>query len=237
MIVEGQAAFLLHSRKYTDSRILVELLSEQYGLVSGVARQSRSKKHSGGVQPFTRYCVDWRGRSQLKTITSMESAMSGLMLSGKHLYCGFYLNELLQRALPHDDPCDSIFELYSDAVEKLADSHLNGQRNSLEITLRIFEFRLLRELGFGLDLREDLYHQAIDPQPHSWYRFIEGEGFRPEGKNIANDNSVYPGSVLVAIADEVFASTETLKFAKQLARQALRPVIGTRALNAREFFR
>ena len=40
--------------------------------------------------------------------------------------CGFYLNELLLRLLPRDDPHEALFEVYGEALRQLSAGHPAG---------------------------------------------------------------------------------------------------------------
>jgi len=233
MYIEDEAVFLLHSRKYTDSRILIETLTARHGRISAVARQSYGKNKTESIQLFTPYVASWRGKKELRTITSIEASGAVFPLVGKQLYCGFYLNELLLRSLPQDDSAEAVFELYANTLQRIA--QLSTQ-DTIEIYLRNFEMHLLRELGFGLDLSVDCLNNAISPDMDCWYRFVEGEGLVPERHNIGHRNDIFPARVLCEIRDGRFDSKTTLKFAKRLCRCALSPIIGDKPIRARELF-
>ena len=68
------------------------------------------------------------------------------LLCGEPLLAGFYLNELLMRLLPRQDPHPALFDSYRFALIGLAalDRH---QMTLVEPILRQFECRLLREMG------------------------------------------------------------------------------------------
>ena len=55
--------------------------------------------------------------------------------------CGFYLNELVLRLLPRDDPHEALFDAYGEALSGLS---LPADPS---VVLRGFEKRLLAELG------------------------------------------------------------------------------------------
>ncbi len=230
MAIEGQRAYLLHSRKYTDSRVILELLTQEYGRVSAVFRYRHSAKKSTPVQAFVPLYVDWKGRAGLKTILNLEPNGVPLRLESTNLYCGMYLNEILQRVLPQEDPCDAIFEQYQRAIAEL--SEINDEPYKREQCLRVFELDLLEQLGFAINFSEDIHQNPISTGQK--YRYINAEGFvldtsgGPDG---------FPAEVVFAIRDRKFSSPVSLKYAKLLCRRALQPLIGNKPLNSREFFR
>ena len=72
--------------------------------------------------------------------------------------CGFYLNELLLRLLPRDDPHEALFDVYAEALHALAAGAPQAS------VLRGFEKRLLAELGYAPMLERDAASGApIEP--------------------------------------------------------------------------
>ncbi|RMV97031.1 DNA repair protein RecO [Pseudomonas amygdali pv. tabaci] len=54
--------------------------------------------------------VEFRGRGELKNVGRMESAGVATWMTGEALFSGMYLNELLIRLLPAEDPHPAVFE-------------------------------------------------------------------------------------------------------------------------------
>src|ERR1044071_8610245 len=71
--------------------------------------------------------------------------------------CGFYLNELLLRLLPRDDPHEALFDSYGEALTRLSTA------GDASVVLRGFEKRLLAELGDAPILDRDAASRPIDP--------------------------------------------------------------------------
>ena len=72
--------------------------------------------------------------------------------------CGFYLNELLLRLLPREDPHEALFDDYGEALGQLS------RGNPQASVLRSFEKRLLAELGYAPLLeREAASGEPIEP--------------------------------------------------------------------------
>ena len=82
MIPKPQSAFLLHSRPYQEHKLLVELLTAEEGKVGAVVyagKSSRSNKRAL-LQPFLPLTVSLKGKSQLKTLHSVEANGKSLLL-------------------------------------------------------------------------------------------------------------------------------------------------------------
>ena len=156
-------------------------------------------------------------------------------LSGKSLYCAYYLNELLLRLLPTHTDCHEIFTLYEKTLEIL--SHLSTSHISIhyEIPLRLFELKLLEYLGYGLNLNCDV-QTDLPIDIHKQYYYILDAGpieKKPQGiKNLA-----ISGHTLINLANNQFTDQKTLQESKQLLKWALAEHLGDKPLKSREIFK
>src|SRR3990167_7796799 len=126
----SQPAYVLHSRAYRESSALVDFLTPQ-GRLRAVMRGARGKAGSL-ARPFVPLEVEFRGRGELKNVSRLEAAGIPNLLHGEALFSGLYLNELLIRLLPEQDPHPATFDNYAMTVLALA------QGRALEPLLRSF---------------------------------------------------------------------------------------------------
>ena len=87
MRIESQPAYILHTRNFRDSSLIVDFLSADYGRISGVVKGVRAtsksaKQRRGLSQPFVPLLISWSGKSDLKTIIQMEPRGATLQLVG-----------------------------------------------------------------------------------------------------------------------------------------------------------
>lgn len=222
--VEGQSAYVLHSRPYRDDSALVDLFTADFGRVRAVARgarkpRSRLREGTRSLQPLD---VAWYGRGDLKTLTGAESQGAAPLHQGQSLWCGLYLNELVMRLLPAYDPHPRLFAYYRLALGGLADP------DTREPVLRVFEGRLLDALGFGFSLEQTTEQQPLRPEGR--YRLDPEQGLIRDGQG------PYGGEALLAMAADDYTDAATRRCAKQLMRQALAPLLGERPLHSRSLF-
>lgn len=223
MLALSQPAYVLHSRAYRESSALVDLLTPQ-GRLRAVLRGARGKAGTL-ARPFIPIEVELRGRGELKNIGRLEAAGIPNLLMGEALYSGLYLNELLIRLLPAQDPYPAIFEHYALTVLALT------QGRALEPLLRAFEWRLLDELGYGFALDHDCHGQPVSAG--SLYRLQVDSGLEPVAQF---QPGVFQGGDLLAMAKADWVAPGALSAAKRLMRQALAPHLGGRPLVSRELF-
>ncbi|TQV84054.1 DNA repair protein RecO [Exilibacterium tricleocarpae] len=230
--VELQPAYVLHSRPYRDSSLIVTLFSRDAGRIAGVVRGGRGARRRTGQhwQPFIPLLVSFQGGGGLKTFTAVEAQSPGWSLQGRVLYSGFYLNELLMRLVPEDDPHPGIYSAYQDFL-----AAVHGDAAVLEPQLRQFEFALLEELGYAVPFETEAESGApLETQCH--YRFVPERGFLalPEGARVTQD--CFIGEVLIGISQRQFQIDAVRRTAKRLTRLALKPLLGNKPLKSREFF-
>lgn len=223
MQTSAQPAFILHSRAYRESSALVDFLTPQ-GRLRAVLRGARGKAGTL-ARPFVPVEVEFRGRGELKNVGRLEAAGIPRWLHGEALFSGLYLNELILRLLPAEDPHPVLFEHYAATLEALAAGR------PLEPLLRAFEWRLLDELGYGFALAEDVHGQPVSVG--QLYRLVPDAGLEPVH---LLQPGLFQGAELLAMAQADWTAPGALAAAKRLMRQALAPHLGGRPLVSRELF-
>lgn len=237
--VDLQSAYVLHSRPYRETSLLVDLLTPDYGRVSVVARGA-SGARSGlrhYLQPFRRLVISWYGKGELKTLSSAEEN-SCIRLQGDALFSGMYLNELLIRLLGGQDGCQQIFMLYETTIAAMA------QTTQIQPLLRIFERGLLEQLGYAIPFPETL---VIGNEPigqnscgagmEIYHYDLDGTFVALPGVPEIGDSARYFTAVeLAAISRGDYSEPKHLRVAKRLMRLALAPLLDGRVLRSRELF-
>ena len=221
--MQSSLAFILHSRPYKETSALMDVFTPA-GRLRAVLRGARGKLGSV-ARPFSVLDIELRGRSELKTISRIEPAGEFNFLQGQALFCAMYLNELLVRLLPLNDPQPLLFEHYQLTVQGLA----HGL--PLEPLLRTFEWRLLEQLGYGFSFEVDSSGQALQAQ--MLYRLVPESGFQavPQLRP-----GVFLGADILALSAADWQQSSVLHTAKRLMRQALAAHLGGRPLMSRELF-
>ena len=221
-------SFVLHRRNFRETSLLLDIFSREHGIFRLIAKGAMRGKggRSGVLQPFLPLSLTWTSRGEPAILTGAEAQGKIFELSGKNLFCGFYLNELLVKLLPPLDPHERIFDCYTQSVQRLE----SGLR--LDETLRFFELALLEELGYGLlldceaengdEIRADLYYA---------YRIEQGP---VECK--AGDGAI-SGAALLGLRNGFLTGPEETLSAKRLLRRVLHHYLGGRPVNSRALFK
>ncbi|MCK4870632.1 MAG: DNA repair protein RecO [Gammaproteobacteria bacterium] len=224
--VSLQPAFILHTRAFRDNSLLVDLFTRDYGRVHAVARGVKSSRKRGLLLPFVPLLVSWSGRTDLVSLSKIESNGLGVSLSGNGLLSGVYINELLVKLLHRDDPHPSLFLSYGETLHQLASV------GSIQSALRIFEKKLLMDIGYGLELTHTAIGEIIEAEKYYYYE--HEHGFLP-GSNIST-TSIFSGATLLSLAEDDLSEAVVLKETKALMRQLINSLLRDRPLRSRELF-
>ncbi|SFN11338.1 DNA replication and repair protein RecO [Izhakiella capsodis] len=229
--MEGwQRAFVLHGRPWSETSLLLDLFTEHNGRVRILAKGARARRSrlKGALQPFTPLLVRWGGRGEMKFLRSAEAVSLALPLSGKTLYCGLYVNELLSRVLEYETPFSELFFDYLHCIQALA-----ADDGSPEPILRRFELALLGQLGYGVDFLHCAGSGAAVTTDMT-YSYREERGFTA---SLVINNRSFTGYHLQSMAQGEFPDADSLRAAKRFTRLALKPFLGGKPLKSQELFR
>lgn len=227
--VELNPCYILHNRNYRETSLLLDVFSRRYGRISLVAKGARRQKNASRalLQPGRKINIAWTMRRELGTLTRAEPCPDNNPQAASALLTVFYINELLVRLLHRHEPHVELFDSYTETLEKLTDSATE------QVTLRIFEKRLLEALGYGLALDSDTEGNAVRPDED--YNYLPERG--PEPRTSPGPGGLaISGRTLLALAEENLGDEIVLAEAKQLMRKALGNLLGDKPLVSRELY-
>lgn len=157
--INDAAGYMLHATDWKETSLIIQAFTRDHGNVAMVAKGAKRpysvlRPVLAAFQPLT---LSWSGNGEVKTLVRAECG--GVRpLGGKALMSAWYMNELLLRLLPREDPHPTLFNAYDAALEQLA----GGTRAAG--ALRRFEWTLLNEAGYGLDESPpDFDDPAVEP--------------------------------------------------------------------------
>ena len=226
--VDGQPAYVLHSYPFRETSLIVEVFSRDHGRVALLARGARRPRSvlRGLLLAFQPLELGWAGKGEVQTLMKAEWQGGQPLLSGKALFFGYYLNELLLHLLPREDTHASLFAAYAAVLRRFAD-------DLQEADLRRFERALLQELGYGLTLTHDAQGVVIDPDAHYAYEIERGPVRLARPGNSALS---VRGKTLLDLADDALSDPATQAEAKQMMRALINHHTGGKRLETRKIF-
>lgn len=230
----GEPAYVLHARPWRETGLLVDLLSRDHGRLGLVARGVRGPRKQAqfaALQPLQHVRLDAVQRGELAYLSSVEAIDAAPVLAGHAVLAAFYINELLLRLAPRQDPHSDLYRLYGQVRARLRDA------GDLAWTLRRFERDLLEALGVGFDFASDGNGAAIDPAAR--YRLDAEHGPRRVlGERAGESRGRYAtGRALLALAGDRKPGAADLESLRRAMRDVLAQHLGPRGLKSWELAR
>jgi DNA repair protein RecO (recombination protein O) len=214
---DHEAGYVLHTYPYKETSLIAELFTRRFGRVAVLARGARRPRSAmrGVLLSFHPLRLSWSGSAELGNLIAAEWAGALRPLAGQGLMCGFYLNELVLRLLPREDPHEALFDRYGEALARLS------SQEALAVVLRTFEKRLLAELGYAPVLDRDAASRPIDADALYAYESERG----PVPTSASRPGAVVVrGRTLLDVAADDYSRAET----REEARGLMRALIGER---------
>jgi DNA repair protein RecO (recombination protein O) len=234
-------AFVLHSWDWSESSLIVELLTRERGRLAVVARGAKrpTSQLRAVLLPFQRIHAQLgRGSAddagEIHLLRSAEWQGGGPVMPAAGLFQAFYLNELLMKLLPRQDAHGVLFEAYRLTLPALA----HGDELLAQAGLRAFELVLLREVGVLPDLTRSTLTQApLHPDEAYLLRSeaglarVTGDEASLTGRQWLTLQSALAGDSMPQLQSACLPALQALK--PQL-RNLLHYHLGTRNLRTRE---
>ncbi|MGU9957215.1 MAG: DNA repair protein RecO [Arenicellales bacterium WSBS_2016_MAG_OTU3] len=231
MRVNGQNAYVLHTRPYSESSLLVDVFSREYGRTTVLAKGARRLKSK--QRPYIRCFLDlhigWSGKGELPVLTGTELVSNFVLLRGTRLFCGLYLNELISKLLQKGDPHERLFDHYAHSICALR------THEDLDQVVRAFEKSLLKEIGYAMILHHEA-ESATPIDPAQTYHYVPGFGSVNASNPVArNSHNSLPikGSTLLALHANHALSGREKREGKLLLRMLLDNCLDGKKLNSR----
>jgi len=219
--------FLLHARSFGDTSIIADVFTESSGKISIMAKGAKNprSKFFGHLLPFSALRIIVTGKSEMKTLTQIDSNFVTQSVKGPHdLYTYLYVNELMMRLLPKGLPNQELYDLYQKFVELARADAIS------DLDLRVFELNLLDVLGYGINFDTDSKENS-EFKEATLYSFIPEKGFHR-----TNDANGFSAQEIRAIKNRALEGIDKLKL-KQLLQVAIGACLDGRELSSRDFFK
>ena len=224
-----EPGYVLHTYAFKETSLVVEAFTREHGRVGLVAKGARRRSSAmrGVLMAFQPLLLSWSGKSELKLLQRAEWQGGHRQLTGLALICGFYLNELLLRLTARDDPHPGLYADYERALAALRDGVAPGP------ALRRFERGMLAELGYGLQLTQDVHGAALVDARE--YVYVVERGAVPlEEMREDSDAPRVSGHALLCIERDDYSEAATLQQARTLMRHAINHHLGGKPLHSRQ---
>ncbi|MFN3629992.1 MAG: DNA repair protein RecO [Casimicrobiaceae bacterium] len=220
-----ERGYVLHSYPYKETSLIVDVFTVDHGRMAMVAKGAKRPGSAlrGALLSLQPLEVAWSGRGEVRTLVQAQWRPGQAWLTGRALMCGMYLNELLLKLLPREDPHPRLFEAYAAALLTLGELSEGSDQNAV---LREFEVTLLAELGYGLELSTDVI-TGENIRADRLYRYDLQRGPSEHGSG-----ELVSGAALLALASGRFDTPGVATEAREFVRRVISSHLERRALRS-----
>ena len=228
MRITQQPAYVLHSRAWRETSLLLEAFTRDHGRIGLVARgvrSARARLPRSALEPLQALQLGWSGRGELQTLTAAEPAGNPPALRGDSLMSAMYVNELMVRLTARGDPHPALFDRYAALLDELSATP------SLAWSLRRFERDLLAATGYALQLEAEAGTGApVDPA--QTYDYVPELGPLAAAGSAGSGVRMRGSALLMLAADSMPPDSEDLAALRRLMRMLISIQVGDRGLQS-----
>ncbi len=207
-----------------NTSAIIDFITLNHGLISLVVKGLRrnNNKKKGLFIPFNELKISFSKKSDLGNLNNIDSNNHSLLLKKESLMAGYYINELLIRLATRSDPNVELYNAYVSAIDDLSKGVSTAK------SVRIFEIRLLRSIGYGINFtKEIITGKSINPS--LYYKYEPENGLILYSGSL-DGNDIFLGKDLICMANLDFNSFSVLRSAKYLLSIALNNQLGGKPL-------
>ena len=218
-------SFIIHSRHFSETSMIYDILTDSNGLISIIAKGIKKKKDGYSMQPFKEIQLSFT-KAKLPLLTKHEVLNSYTKISTKYMLAGLYFNELIYKFIPKNEPLPLLFKLYKNQLIFMT----NSDNYNLHMHLLRFEYLFLKEIGYEINLA---YHNnyAIDDKVNYYYRF--GEGFKELDSN-TDSRTLVSGGDLKNLLSKNYDEIVGIKNFRFIAKEIIKESLGNKNIKSYE---
>lgn len=202
--VDHELGFILELRPWKETSLRVDAFTQSYGRKTLIARGARRATSllRGNLIHFVPLSLSWFGKGSLLTLHQSQWVGGYPLPKDLAMLSAWYVNELLFKLLPLDDPYPKLFLSVKQTMHDLA------TQKEVGISLRKFEWCLLRELGLAPSLKQDSEDQPIQANKRYWVQLERN--LEPVEKQVATTHQLsISGRTLINIGQDNYADEVT----------------------------
>ena len=235
MRVPLHTCYILHTKKYLESSLLLQVFSRDYGRVPLVAKGAKRKhnKQRYWFRPCQRLLLAWSGKGGMGTLTGIEPEPPIVQFHPEAMFYGFYVNEITSRLLHQHEPHTLLFDAYDRFFLHLAE--MKDINKYKFIWLYYFEKCLLQTLGYSPILDRDITSgKALVSNKQYYYQLERG----PSLHRLDENHVLVSGRALLALHNECINPDDSVVCSelRRLLRILLASHLGPKPLVSRKLY-
>ena len=218
-------SFIIHSRPYSETSIIFDILTESNGLISLIAKGIKKKKDGLLLQPFKELQLSYTSKGSLPILTKFEIINSFPKIKNKYLLIGLYFNELIYKFIPKGEPLPSLYSLYKNQLE-----YMKTTKDTPDVILLTFETMFLKEIGY------EVVRAQIQSSNIIWdkkYFYDHEVGFREVSNN--HSSTLISGKSLYHLLEYEFSLIDEIKGVRNIIKNIINELLGNKKIKSFDF--
>ncbi len=217
-------SFIIHSRPFSETSMIYDILTDSNGLISIIAKGIKRKKDGLSMQPFKEIQLSFT-KARLPLLTKHEVLKSFTEISKNYMLFGLYFNELIYKFIPKNEPLPSLYHLYKDQL-----TYMSNIDNNPKCFLLRYEYLFLKEIGYEINLK---YHEqyTLDKNIKYYYKF--GEGFKELDNNVDN-RTIVSGESIYNLLNHRFNLISDVVNLRFIAKRLIKEQLGDKDIKSYE---
>ena len=218
-------SFIIHSRPYSETSIIFDILTESNGLISLIAKGIKKKKDGLLLQPFKELQLSYTNKGSLPILTKFEIINSFSEIKNKYLLIGLYFNELIYKFIPKSEPLPSLYSIYKKQLE-----YMKKTKDTPDVVLLTFETMFLKEIGYEV-VRAQIQSSNIIWDKKYFYDYEVG--FREVGNN--HSSNLISGKSLYYLLEYEFSLIDEIKGVRNIIKNIINELLGNKKIKSFDF--
>ncbi len=220
-------SFIIHTRNYSETSIIFEILTEEQGLITILGKGVKKKKDLPLLQSFRELKLFFSEKKKFPILGKYEIDKDYKILKNNYLLHGIYLNELIHRFVPQHEPCKPLYNLYKKQL-----LNMSQVVEDINIELLKFEVSFLKEIGYELTLASLDFENIKDKKK---YYYDYESGFREARNKLDLINSI-SGNNLISLFSKNFKLITDIGNVRLVIKSIFQKLAGGKKIKSYEIF-
>ena len=177
-------AFIIHSRSYGETSVILDLLTEKNGMISVILKGAKRRKDVSQLQPSREFLINI-SKASLPLLIKYELIKS-YAVKKDYILLIIYFNELIYRLVPKNQPQKTLYNFYRNYM-----SYMSTTDDHQDSVMLGFELLLLKNIGYAVN--SEISIDLINQDDYFYYDKLRGfkkisdyyQGYKISGRDLS----------------------------------------------------
>ena len=180
----SDTAFIIHSRPYGETSVILDLLTEQNGMISVILKGAKRRKDVSQLQPSREFLINI-SKANLPLLIKYELNKS-YAIKKDYILLIIYFNELIYRLVPKNQPQKTLYNFYRNYM-----SYMSTTDDHQDSVIIGFELLILKNIGYAVN--SEIPIDSVNKDDYFYYDKLRGfkkisdyyQGYKISGRDLS----------------------------------------------------